>query len=221
MPDLVIFDCDGVLVDSEVLAVGAMCEVLTAAGVPATAAMVARCFGLKQADILDRIARDTGTPIPTFVQDEVWPATRRWFERDLRPMPGIALFLERLGDHPRCVASSSRLERIRLSLAVTGLDHFFGGSVFSSQQVPRGKPAPDLFLFAADRMGLSAMRSAVIEDSVYGVQGARAAGMRAVGFVGGSHIPPDHGASLVSAGAETVAHTFEAVELHLFGPASD
>lgn len=100
MPDLVIFDCDGVLVDSEVLAVGAMCEVLTAAGVPATAAMVARCFGLKQADILDRIARDTGTPIPTFVQDEVWPATRRWFERDLRPMPGIALFTRTPGRPP-------------------------------------------------------------------------------------------------------------------------
>jgi HAD superfamily hydrolase (TIGR01509 family) len=217
MVDLVIFDCDGVLVDSEVLSVKGMCEVLRAAGVPATEAMVGRCFGMKQADILAVIAKETGVPIPPDATERIWPATRRWFERELQPMPGVARFLERLGSRPHCVASSSSLERIRFSLRRTGLDGFFGDNVFSSQQVARGKPAPDLFLFAAERMGISPDRAAVIEDSIFGVQGARAAGMRTVGFIGGSHIEPGHHLSLAASGAEAVGDSYEAVERHLFG----
>ena len=107
MVDLVIFDCDGVLVDSEVLSVKAMREVLEAAGVMATDVMIGRCFGMKQADILARVAQETGTAIPDDVPAQIWPATRRWFESALKPMPGVADFLTRLGDTPRCVASSS------------------------------------------------------------------------------------------------------------------
>ena len=219
MVDLVIFDCDGVLVDSEVIAVLALCEVLTASGVPATASMVQRCFGMKQADILAIIASATGVVIPEGVPDQIWPATRLRFERQLKPMPGVARFLERLGDRPRCVASSSSLERIRLSLRLTGLDGFFGENVFSSQQVARGKPAPDLFLFAAERMQVPAAGAVVIEDSIYGVQGARAAGMRAIGFLGGSHIEPGHGESLATSGAEAADMSFAEIEHRLFGDA--
>ena len=216
MPDLVIFDCDGVLVDSELLAVEALCEVLAAAGVPAKPAMIARCFGMKQADILRSVERDTGVAVPDGVADALWPATRVLFDQSLRPMPGVADFIARLGDRPRCVASSSSLERIRFSLAKTGLAEFFGEHVFSSQMVARGKPAPDLFLFAAERMGVDPGRCAVIEDSTFGVQGARAAGMRALGFLGGAHIVPDHGARLLADGAEAAFDTFAAVERQLF-----
>lgn len=216
MPDLVIFDCDGVLVDSEVLAVEAFCEVLASAGVPALPAMIARCFGMKQADILASVARDTGVAVPNSVADALWPATRALFDRSLRPMPGIADFLTRLGDRPRCVASSSSLERIRFSLARTGLDTFFGDAVFSSQMVSRGKPAPDLFLLAAARMGVPPERCAVIEDSIFGVEGARAAHMRALGFLGGSHILPGHAAALLACGAEAALETFEILENQLF-----
>ena len=218
MVDLVIFDCDGVLVDSEVLSIAALCQVLTAAGVPATVAMIQRRFGMKQADILAAVARDTGVAIPDEVPARIWPATRQRFEGELKPMPGVASFLERLGRRPRCVASSSSLERIRLSLRLTGLDGFFGEHVFSSQQVARGKPAPDLFLFAAERMGIPATGAVVIEDSIYGVRGARAAGMRAIGFLGGSHIEPGHSATLAASGAEAAEASFAAIERRLFGP---
>ncbi len=219
MIDLVVFDCDGVLVDSEVLSVRAMRDVLVEAGVPATDAMIGRCFGMKQADILARIARDTGVPIPDSVAERIWPATRALFDRELRPMPGVARFLERLGDRPRCVASSSSLERIRFSLARTGLDSFFGTAIFSSQQVARGKPAPDLFLFAAAQMKIPPGRAVVIEDSIYGVRGAKAAGMRAVGFLGGSHIQPSHDRALAHSGAEASKPDWDSVEHHLFGGA--
>ncbi|MCW6507504.1 HAD family hydrolase [Lichenifustis flavocetrariae] len=217
MIELVVFDCDGVLVDSEVLSVRAMRGVLEAAGVPATDAMIGRCFGMKQADILAIVSRETGVVVPNDVADRIWPATRLLFEQELQPMPGIADFLERLGDRPRCVASSSSLERIHLSLKRTGLDRFFGDAVFSSQQVKHGKPAPDLFLFAAAQMNVAPERAVVIEDSIYGVQGAKSAGMRAIGFLGGSHIQPDHDRALLQHGAESAEPSWEAVERRLFG----
>jgi HAD superfamily hydrolase (TIGR01509 family) len=209
--DLVIFDCDGVLVDSEVLSVEAMAQVLRAAGVPASEGMIARCFGMKQADILMRIATETGVDIPPEVPERLWPATRALFERSLKPMPGVEGFLMQLGDHKRCVASSSSPERIRVSLKLAGLDRFFGDDIFSSHQVARGKPAPDLFLFAAASMGIEPQRCVVIEDSIFGVEGARAAGMTAYGFGGGSHIQPGHEDTLLAGGAVAVEKSFDAI----------
>ena len=216
MTELVIFDCDGVLVDSEVLSCRAMAEILVAAGVPATAAMIGRRFGMKQHDILAHVAADSGVAIPDGVEARIWPATRALFQAELQPMPGVARFLERLGDRPRCVASSSSLERIRFSLTRTGLIHHFGDNIFSSQQVARGKPAPDLFLFAAERMGVAPERAVVIEDSIYGVQGARAAGMRAIGYLGGSHIQPNHDRALAASGAEGAEADYAGVEARIF-----
>lgn len=213
--DLIIFDCDGVLVDSEVLAVKALKQVLDQAGVPANEAMIGRYFGMKQADILVRIAHETGVAIPPDVPKQIWPATRAWFERGLKAMPGVERFLVALGERPRCVASSSGVERIRLSLALTGLDRFFGDDIFSAQQVANGKPAPDLFLFAAENMLTTPDRAVVVEDSVYGVQGAGAAGMRAFGFLGGSHIEPGHGDQLMRAGAVAVETSWEGLAKHL------
>ena len=208
--DMIIFDCDGVLVDSEVLAVKAMCEVLNEAGVPVTEAMVGQCFGMKQADILLKLAEETQTNIPDGVAERLWPATRRWFERELQPMPGVAAFLA-AHNGKRCVASSSNPDRIRVSLELTGLARYFGEHVFSSHQVARGKPAPDLFLFAAANLNVHPERCIVIEDSVYGVQGAKAAGMTAFGFDGGSHIQSGHAAILFGAGATSVERSWDAL----------
>lgn len=216
-PDLIVFDCDGVLVDSEVLSIGGVVSVLNEAGVPATYAMIARYFGMKQADIMLKVAEETGHDVPLEVSARIWPAIRDSFERDLKPMPGLADFLRRHPDVPRCVASSSGPERIRNSLKLTGLAPFFGEDIFSASQVARGKPEPDLFLFAAATMGVEPSRCVVVEDSRFGVMAAVAAGMRAIGFAGGSHIEPHHAEALAEAGALHVERDYEAVEARLFG----
>ena len=216
-PDLIVFDCDGVLVDSEVLSIGGVVAVLNEAGVPATYAMIARYFGMKQADIMLKVSEETGHDIPLDVSARIWPAIRDRFETELKPTPGLADFLRRHPDGPRCVASSSGPDRIRNSLQLTGLAPFFGEHIFSSSQVARGKPEPDLFLFAAASMGVEPSRCVVVEDSRFGVMGAVAAGMRAIGFTGGSHIEPHHAAALAEAGALYVERDWEAVEMRMFG----
>ena len=215
-PDLIVFDCDGVLVDSEVLSIGGVVSVLNAAGVPATTEMISRWFGMKQADIMLKVSEETGHDVPLDVSARIWPAIRERFERELKPTPGLADFLRRHPDVPRCVASSSGLERIHDSLRLTGLAPFFGGHVFSSSQVARGKPEPDLFLFAAASMGAEPSRCAVIEDSRFGVLAAVAAGMRPLGYAGGSHIEPHHARALAEAGALYVERDWEGIETRLF-----
>ena len=164
-PQMIVFDCDGVLVDSEVLSIRAMTGVLKDAGVPVTYGMIARYFGMKQADILIKLADETGANIGVEVAERIWPAIRDLFERELRPMPGVIEFLERHSEVKRCVASSSSPERIRNSLRLTGLTGYFNEAIFSSSQVARGKPAPDLFLFAAATMDVDPRSCVVIEDS--------------------------------------------------------
>jgi HAD superfamily hydrolase (TIGR01509 family) len=202
--DLIIFDCDGVLVDSEVLSERGFKDVLGEVGIDLPVGVLERSTGLKQADIFARIAAATGREIGPEAMARLWPRTRELFEAELEPTPGLKTFLDRL-TIPRCVASSSHMERIRLSLRLTGLDRYFGDAIFSAYQVARGKPAPDVFLFAAAAMRIEPARVVVIEDSLAGVQGAIAAGMRAVGFLGGQHIRPAHGDKLLAAGATIVA----------------
>jgi HAD superfamily hydrolase (TIGR01509 family) len=199
-----------VLVDSERLACQAMSAVLQRRGVQATVAMIAECIGMKRDDILAKIARETGMAIGPDTAEEIWPATRALFVESLKPTPGIAAFLDRL-PYPRCVASSSDKTRIRLSLEVTGLLPFFGEHLFSSHEVARGKPAPDLFLHAAKSMGVEPARCVVIEDSPFGIEGARAAGMTAIGYIGGSHLEPAHAEVLFAAGAHDVAADWTAI----------
>ena len=215
-PELILFDCDGVLVDSEVLSIDSVVLVLNEAGVPATYAMVARYFGMKQADIMMKISEETGRSIGPEISARIWPAIRARFEAELKPMPGLVEVLRRHPDTKRCVASSSGLERIHNSLRLTGLTDFFGDHVFSSSQVARGKPAPDLVLFGAASMGVKPERCVVIEDSRFGVTGAVAAGMTALGFTGGSHIEPHHAAALAEAGALYVEASWDAIEARVF-----
>jgi HAD superfamily hydrolase (TIGR01509 family) len=205
--DLIIFDCDGVLVDSEHLSVRGFKAVLSEIGVEAPAGVLESAIGLKQADIFARIEAATGFEIGPETTARLWPRTRELFEAELRPTSGLVSFLERLAI-PHCVASSSHAERIRLSLELTGLDRYFGDDIFSTHQVARGKPAPDVFLLAARTMGASPARCVVIEDSLPGVQGAIAAGMLPLGFLGGVHIRPGHGLMLRQAGAVMVTENW-------------
>jgi len=209
--ELVIFDCDGVLVDSEPLAARGYSATLAEIGVEIPAGVMEGAIGLKQADIWARIEAAVGRPIPASLAERVWPRTRELFEAELQSTAGLCDFLDRL-EIAHCVASSSHIERIRLSLRLTGLDRYFGEDVFSTQMVARGKPAPDIFLFAAQRMGVQASRCAVIEDSAPGVRGAVAAGMRAIGFLGGAHIRSGHGALLREAGAAFLAESWADVD---------
>lgn len=200
---LLIFDCDGVLVDSEPLACQVDAEVLTALGLPYTADDIARQFvGKSMKDMIARIEADHAYTLPDDFAERINRTLFARFETDLQPIAGVRDAILSL-PYPRCVASSSVPERIALSLRVTGLADLFE-DVFSATQVARGKPAPDLFLHAADRMGISPEACLVIEDSAAGVQAAFAAGMRVIGFTGGGHCGPDHADTLRQAGASTI-----------------
>jgi HAD superfamily hydrolase (TIGR01509 family) len=200
---LLIFDCDGVLVDSEPIANEILAETLTALGRPMTAAECMRSqIGKALSDILRETSDIVGRAIPDDVGAQMNERLFLRFRRELQPIEGVAEALDRLRQR-RCLASSSRPERIDLALAATGLDHYFDRR-FSAVQVARGKPAPDLFLLAAREMGAEPTSAVVIEDSVSGVIGARAAGMRVIGFVGGGHAGADLAQRLADAGADRV-----------------
>jgi HAD superfamily hydrolase (TIGR01509 family) len=186
---LVIFDCDGVLVDSERIIVRILGELLAEQGAPMTESEIIHVFvGRSERAILgevtDRIAARSGRAVPDDIGARYRTLYRDAFEHELQRVDGVddALAAIRL---PSCVASSSTVARLRHTLELTGLLERFEGRIFSAEQVPHGKPAPDLFLFAAASLGVEPARCAVIEDSQYGVQAARAAGMRSFGYAGG------------------------------------
>jgi HAD superfamily hydrolase (TIGR01509 family) len=201
---LIIFDCDGVLVDSEPLAARAYERVYEKYGMSGVGSdIIAQCIGMKQADIIVRIRELTGHQFPEHADGDIWAETKLLFTEELTPTKGIHPFLDALAID-RCVASSSSVERINHSLGVTGLARFFGSSIFSSSMVKRGKPAPDIFLYAAEKMGAQVSDCVVIEDSPFGVEGAVAAGMTAIGYTGGGHTYPEHGARLSACGASAI-----------------
>ncbi len=182
-----IFDCDGVLVDSEPLSVAELGRTLREAGAAITDAQIYdRMIGMSVASILAMMREEQGVDAAPLL-DAYRARLRARFEADLTPVPGIAAAIGAMGGLPRIVASSSSPDRIAQSLRLTGLAEFFGGNICSAVEVVNGKPAPDLFLLAAERLGVSPARCIVIEDSAAGVRAAKAAGMRVVGFLGGAH----------------------------------
>jgi HAD superfamily hydrolase (TIGR01509 family) len=200
---LLIFDCDGVLVDSETLSCQVDAELLTECGVPYTAQDVAREFiGVSLKDQIARIEALHGFRLPDDFAERLNRTLFARFETELKPIEGVRDAILAL-PYPRCVASSSLPDRIALTLRVTGLSDLFV-DIFSASQVARGKPAPDLFLHAAAQMRVSPAECLVIEDSTAGVQAALAAGMRVIGFSGGGHCGPEHGEKLRQAGASVV-----------------
>ena len=201
---LLIFDCDGVLVDSEVIAHDTLRQLMAALGRPMAIDETIREFaGKSLADTIATAERLLGRPIPTDVGHEFGQRLLDRFRRDLKPIPGVRDAILAL-PYRRCVASSSSPERLHLSLAVTGLAPLFGESVFSAVQVPNGKPAPDLYLLAARTLGEAPENCIVVEDTTLGVMAGHAAGMRVIGFCGAAHATPDLAAQLRHAGAEIV-----------------
>jgi len=202
--DLVIFDCDGVLVDSEVISCQAHADVLSRCGYPITAEQVFdRFLGRSSKQARLEIEAELGHSLPddfnAQLQDRLFAA----FARDLRIVRGIGEALDAI-DRPVCVASSGSHQRMRVSLGATGLYDRLAPHIFSASQVENGKPAPDLFLFAAAQMKARPGACVVVEDSLAGIRAAVAAGMTVLGFHGGSHCRPGHADSLRAAGATLV-----------------
>jgi HAD superfamily hydrolase (TIGR01509 family) len=198
---LIIFDCDGVLVDSEPIAHGLLAQMMTDLGNPiSTAESIQKFTGRSLADTLPLIEDVLGRSIPNQMGQHYSRLLLERLRRDLTPIAGVKEAVTML-NYPRCVASSSSLERIRLSLEVAGLASLFGSNIFSATQVTHGKPAPDLYLFAAIRMAVAPEDCGVIEDSALGVTAGRAAGMKVIGFTGGTHSMGDAARHLASAGA--------------------
>jgi HAD superfamily hydrolase (TIGR01509 family) len=198
--DLVIFDCDGVLVDSEVISCRAHALVLTRHGYPITEEQVLKRFlGVSEREARQIVEAEIGRQLPD-IEAQIHEETLRFYQSDLKAIThiGDAVAAIKL---PKCVASSGTPEKIRHGLSCAGLYDQLAPHIFSASQVKRGKPAPDLFLFAAEQMKTAPKRCIVIEDSVPGVTGALAAGMTVLGFHGGSHCTPAHAAMLRTAGA--------------------
>lgn len=180
--DLVIFDNDGVLVDSEGHANGILADLLCEAGLPSTReSCIAEYMGSSMARVREIAEGRLGRPLPADLEDRYHERLFEAFRTALTPVPGVVETLARIAT-PTCVASSGTHERIRLALTTTGLLRRFDGRIFSAQDVTRGKPEPDLFLHAATTLGIRADRCAVIEDSPLGVEAANRAGMTAFGF---------------------------------------
>ncbi|MFF2773855.1 HAD family hydrolase [Streptomyces sp. NPDC058052] len=183
--ELIVFDNDGVLVDSERQANQLLAEMLTEAGLPTTLEESIRTYMGGTFDRVRRLAEErAGFPLPEDFQDRFQRRLMDLLRTELRPMAGARALLESLAARGTrfCVASSSHRERLDLTLRVTGLAPLLGDRVFSADEVAAGKPAPDLFLHAAAGMGVDPARALVVEDSPLGVEAARAAGMRVVGF---------------------------------------
>jgi HAD superfamily hydrolase (TIGR01509 family) len=199
--DLVIFDCDGVLVDSEVISCRAHAATLTRHGYPITADQVLERFlGVSDLEARLIVEAEIGRKLPDDFTSQVKQATLQCYADDLQPVPYAAEAVAAI-NLPKCVASSGTPEKIRHGLTCAGLYDILAPHIFSAGQVKRGKPAPDLFLFAAEQMKVPPARCMVIEDSVPGVTGARAAGMTVLGFHGGSHCRPGYADTLRAAGA--------------------
>ena len=201
--ELVIFDCDGVLIDSELLSIRADRECLAECGIEMPVEeILERYTGISFAGMVADIEARHG-PLPADFAERhgrrLWPL----FKRELRAIRGVMAVLDSLSCRT-CVASSGRPERLKYALSLVGLYDRFHPHIFSAVEVAHGKPAPDLFLHAAARMGVAPAHCVVIEDSVPGVIAARAAGMRVIGFTGASHCRPDDAARLAAQGAAPV-----------------
>jgi HAD superfamily hydrolase (TIGR01509 family) len=206
MTDLVIFDCDGVLVDSEIIAARVEADIISRAGFEISPEEISLNYaGLTFKDIMLRIEEKANIPFQASLIDQAEAITDRRLAAEVRAVEGAHEAVASVAA-PRCVCSNSRAERIELMLGKVGLLPLFHGNIFSSLATPSGKPkpAPDVFLYAAGKMRADPAKTFVIEDSVHGIAGAKAAGMRVIGFTGAAHTYAGHADALTDAGAETV-----------------
>ena len=198
MAELVIFDCDGVLVDSDRISLRIQAERISALGLETSYEDCIRDFlGLGMPATLKILTERLGHPLPSKWEEELDIAVREGFRRELQPVRGVVEALEEI-DLPTCIASSGSQEKMRFTLGLIGLWDRFVGRIYSADEVRRGKPAPDLFLYAASCMATPPERCVVVEDSPFGVAGAKAAGMSALGYS-----PEGRGELLEREGANT------------------
>jgi HAD superfamily hydrolase (TIGR01509 family) len=205
---LIIFDCDGVLIDSEILSARVDCELLREIGYEiAPEDLAHRYAGFTTERIFQLVAEEMGRALPDDMVKRAQQETDRRLAKEVQPIASVHEMLDMLDD-PRCICSNSRTERLKVSLTKAGLWDRFRPYVFSAPDVRegRGKPAPDVFLHAAETLETDPQEAVVIEDSTTGVTGATAAGMRVIGFTGASHTWPGHGEALMDAGALTVVN---------------
>lgn len=209
---MIIFDCNGVLVDSEPLATAIVSQEFMRAGFALTPDVVARYFtGRRQSDMFAEVEIAAARKLPPDFAATVANATLRRFRTELRATPHVGHALSWLRG-PKCVASSATLDRMRVSLESTDLIRYFEPNLFSAADVPNGKPSPDLFLLAAARMRVNPADCLVVEDSAVGVAAGVAAGMTVIGFVGGSHAGSKLATSLGTAGARAVISDMRALK---------
>ncbi|NIA68273.1 HAD family hydrolase [Pelagibius litoralis] len=185
IPALVIFDCDGVLVDSETIANRIMAETITATGVPITYEECrARFVGGTLQRVADTVEQWLGKPLPANWKSDFEVRRNAAFRKGLQPISGVAATIETIlqNEIPICVASSGNPDKMELTLGLTGLRGYFGDNIFSANMVARGKPHPDIFLYAAEQMGQMPDTCVVVEDSLLGTTAGMAAGMRVLAY---------------------------------------
>ncbi len=216
MIELVIFDLDGVLVDSEWLMARVWSEQLAEHDIRITPrTLIDRFAGATDMSMVDVIREEAGASLPADILDRIRTVSRGRLQSDLEAIEGADTVLASLTD-AKCICSNSAPDRIRKSLSVTGLErHFPDAHLFSAADVDRPKPHPDLHLHATRVMAVDPSRAVVIEDSVTGVTAAVAAGMTAIGFTGASHVGEGHDAALLGAGAATVCNRLSEVPMRL------
>jgi HAD superfamily hydrolase (TIGR01509 family) len=189
--DLIIWDCDGCLVDSEILSCSIAARYLTAWGYPISTTDFIDRFAGRGFDAIGPIVEvESGRPFASFDMSGFRQEVMRSFTEELKEINGVAKAVAKLSAIDKCIASGSTVERNTHALKKVGLYPSFEDVIYCSYDVPKGKPAPDIFLYAAEKHDVSPARCLVIEDSVHGVQAARAAGMRVFAFLGASHITP-------------------------------
>ena len=208
-----IFDFDGVIADSESIANTVLAETVTGLGHPTTLDQsLTRFLGRRWVEVVAEIEAGIGRKVPADFSDQLKRDTLERFRRDLKEVSGAGAFIRRFSHIPRCIASSSSIDRLQLCLSVLELEAEFGDHVYSADLVARGKPHPDIFLYAANKLGVEPSECLVIEDSAGGIRGAVAAGMTAVGLSAASHIRDGHDVKLRDAGAVHLAQSWSDVE---------
>ena len=213
MRGLIIYDFDGVIAESEVLVHRILSEQLTGLGMPTTVQDSYRLYmGKRFADAVALIEDRFGRSLPSSFATDFEARTYDGFRKDLRVVEGARSYIDMFAHVPRCIASSSPPARLALCLEVLGLQSEFGDHVFSATSIARGKPAPDIFLHAAQRMGSKPKECVVLEDSPSGVEAGLAAGMTVIGLLAGGHIQPEHAQRLRAAGAHHMANTYKEAE---------
>lgn len=198
---MIIFDCDGVLVDSEMPSCGTDAALMTEAGFPMTAeTLICRFIGRPKREIWAALAQERSEPWPDGMVERADAILLERLALELEPVAGVADAIAQIPGK-RAVASSSSRKKLDVALKRCGLHAHFAPHIYSTEQVERGKPAPDVFLFAAAQCSERREDCLVIEDSVAGVTAARGAGMTVIGFTGGQHSFAGHGERLQEAGA--------------------